>query len=170
MTGSSCSRAGRGPQRRQRPDGTPGRAAAHRDPPAAPTLCTNRTTQWDVADVVTRSRWRRVLAARRSTDLAYRFCVLVIGGVLVVAGLLLVPLPGPGWLTVITGLLVLATEFPWARRPLRLTKTQLTRWTTWVMRQPPSLRVVLAAGSTALTVALAALALHLLAGPTWLPT
>ena len=120
--------------------------------------------------MVSRSRWRRVLAARRSTDLAYRLCLLVVGSVLVVAGLLLVPLPGPGWLTVITGLFVLATEFSWARRPLHFTRTQLTRWTQWVMRQPPTFRFVLAAGTTALMVGLTVLALHLLAAPTWLPT
>ena len=124
----------------------------------------------EVWEVTARSRWRRRLAARRSTDLVYRLLLLVVGNVLVLAGLLLVPLPGPGWLTVVTGLFVLATEFSWARRPLHLTRTQLTRWTQWVMGQPPTSRFVLAAGSTALTVGLTFLALHLLAVPTWLPT
>jgi uncharacterized protein (TIGR02611 family) len=40
----------------------------------------------------------------------------------VLVGLLLVPLPGPGWATVFEGLGILATEFRWADRLLRHTK------------------------------------------------
>lgn len=44
--------------------------------------------------------------------------VLVVGGSLVVAGLILIPLPGPGILIVIAGLTVLSWEFPVAKRAL----------------------------------------------------
>lgn len=33
-------------------------------------------------------------------------------------GLVLIPLPGPGWLTVILGLTILSWEFIWAKRML----------------------------------------------------
>ena len=66
---------------------------------------------------------RRLLRAVRAwidthprLDRIYRFSVGVIGGALTVVGLLLVPLPGPGWLVVFLGLAVLGTEFRWARR------------------------------------------------------
>lgn len=37
------------------------------------------------------------------------------GGVIVVLGIILMPLPGPGTLIVLAGLAVLATQFAWAR-------------------------------------------------------
>jgi len=40
---------------------------------------------------------------------------LVLGWALVLVGLVLVPLPGPGWLVVGIGLLVLGREVRWAR-------------------------------------------------------
>jgi len=44
--------------------------------------------------------------------------VLVTGGVLLVAGILMLVLPGPGLLVILIGLALLATEFAWARRAL----------------------------------------------------
>ena len=34
------------------------------------------------------------------------------------AGIAMLALPGPGWLTIAAGLAILATEFVWARRAL----------------------------------------------------
>lgn len=62
---------------------------------------------------------------------AYRTGVGVIGGVLAVGGLLLVPLPGPGWLIVFLGLAVLGTEFHWARRAATWLKRMLDRFWAW---------------------------------------
>jgi uncharacterized protein (TIGR02611 family) len=42
----------------------------------------------------------------------------VAGGTLLIAGIAMLALPGPGWLTIAAGLGVLATEFVWARRLL----------------------------------------------------
>ncbi len=47
-----------------------------------------------------------------------RLWVLLLGFFLVLIGLLLVPLPGPGWLVILSGLGILAKEFGWARRAL----------------------------------------------------
>ncbi len=47
-----------------------------------------------------------------------RLANLVGGWALVVAGFILIPLPGPGWLVVGTGLLVLSREVRWARGAL----------------------------------------------------
>jgi len=41
-----------------------------------------------------------------------------VGWALVLAGIMLVPLPGPGWLVVGIGLLVLGRELRWARGAL----------------------------------------------------
>ena len=48
--------------------------------------------------------------------------VTVVGGALVLAGVALLFLPGPGLLVIIAGLAVLATEFAWARRLLALAR------------------------------------------------
>ena len=48
--------------------------------------------------------------------------VTVIGAVLVVGGLVLLVLPGPGILVVVLGLFVLGTEYAWARRAYGHTK------------------------------------------------
>ncbi len=41
---------------------------------------------------------------------------LVLGIVVVLAGIALLPLPGPGMLVIIVGLIILASEFDWAQR------------------------------------------------------
>jgi len=46
----------------------------------------------------------------------YRLLVALAGVSVVVVGLILVPLPGPGWLIVFVGVAVLGTEFPAAHR------------------------------------------------------
>ncbi len=47
-----------------------------------------------------------------------RLMVLVIGSIVLIAGLLMLVLPGPGILVIIVGLAILATEFVWAERLL----------------------------------------------------
>ncbi|MFP5320174.1 MAG: PGPGW domain-containing protein [Acidimicrobiia bacterium] len=53
-----------------------------------------------------------------------RVAVLVVGIVLVVAGLAMLVLPGPGLLLIVAGLAVLATEFAWAEHLLDKAKDQ----------------------------------------------
>ncbi|MBR7742410.1 TIGR02611 family protein [Phycicoccus sp. BSK3Z-2] len=59
----------------------------------------------------------------------------VVGSILVVGGLALVPLPGPGWLIVIIGLAVLSTEFERAQRLLGFVRTNVRAWERWMARQ-----------------------------------
>ena len=47
---------------------------------------------------------------------AYRLLVAVVGGVVVLAGLVMLVLPGPGIAALLVGLTILASEFHWARR------------------------------------------------------
>ncbi|WP_430645662.1 TIGR02611 family protein [Agromyces sp. GXS1127] len=85
-------------------------------------------------------RWLRGI--RRRIDrhprlrFAYRFLVGLLGGVIAVGGLVLVPLPGPGWLVVFLGLAILGTEFRWARRISAWLKRLLDRfWAWWKARR-----------------------------------
>lgn len=56
-----------------------------------------------------------------------RIAVLVIGVALVVGGVAMLVLPGPGLLLIIAGLAVLATEFVWAEVLLDRAKTQAAK-------------------------------------------
>lgn len=76
-------------------------------------------------------RGRAFVAKHPRLEHAYRVGVAIVGGVLAVGGLLLVPLPGPGWLIVFLGLAVLGTEFHWARRIAARLKRLLDRFWAW---------------------------------------
>jgi len=45
-----------------------------------------------------------------------KFGVAITGVTVILIGIPLIPLIGPGWLIVFTGLAILASEFPWAGR------------------------------------------------------
>jgi uncharacterized protein (TIGR02611 family) len=62
--------------------------------------------------------FREVLRRNRGLDTAWRVLVFALGVTLVVAGVIMFVIPGPGWATVILGLVVLASEFGWANRAL----------------------------------------------------
>ena len=60
---------------------------------------------------------------------AKRLVVLVVGLTVVAAGIAMLVTPGPGWLTILAGLAILATEFVWAGRLLKRVKQQQERIT-----------------------------------------
>jgi uncharacterized protein (TIGR02611 family) len=113
--------------------------------------------------------WRTRLAARRSVNHGYRVGVGIVGGLIVAVGLVTIPLPGPGWLTVIAGLFVLATEFLWAERLLEFTKRHVKRWTDWLTAQPVWVRLLIAAATAAFVYGGLLLTLHLVGVPHWVP-
>lgn len=115
------------------------------------------------------TRWRRGLAARRSVHHGYRIVVGIVGGLVVALGLATIPLPGPGWLTVIAGLFVLATEFTWAERLLEFTKKHVRRWSDWVTAQPVWVRLLIAAATAAFVYGVLVVTLHMMGVPDWVP-
>ena len=66
-------------------------------------------------------------AVKQTLRHAKRLVILVIGSTLALGGIALLVLPGPGWLVIIAGLAVLATEFAWAARLLESAKRQARR-------------------------------------------
>jgi uncharacterized protein (TIGR02611 family) len=50
-------------------------------------------------------------AWRRTPRTARRVLVLIIGTLIIIAGMLMLVLPGPGWAAIFLGLAVLSTEF-----------------------------------------------------------
>ncbi|TWX40880.1 TIGR02611 family protein [Frigoribacterium sp. ACAM 257] len=108
-------------------DGAPGGAT----PPGASEKGLGRAAR-------ARARWR---AGREKLDgyprlrVAYKVGVALAGVVVIAVGLVLVPLPGPGWLIVFVGVAVLGTEFPAAHRVTqavrRLAHRLRLRWRAW---------------------------------------
>src|SRR3954451_18567361 len=62
--------------------------------------------------------------------------IAVLGGLLTVAGIALLVLPGPGFVLVAAGLAVLATRFSWAKRPLDYAKDKAQEGVEEVARSP----------------------------------
>ena len=118
---------------------------------------------------VAAAHWRRRLAARRPLDHGYRLVVGVVGGVVVAFGLVTIPLPGPGWLTVIAGLFLLATEFTWAERLLDFTRRHVRAWTEWLGRQRAWVRVAVTLATAAFVYGVLVVVLHVMGVPGWVP-
>ena len=55
-------------------------------------------------------RWKNIpLGVRKPV-------VLIIGNIIVIGGIILLPLPGPGWVIIFAGFALLATEFAFAEK------------------------------------------------------
>ncbi|WP_308188813.1 TIGR02611 family protein [Streptacidiphilus sp. ASG 303] len=74
------------------------------------------------------SRAPAFIRRSRSLHLTWRIGILVVGVAVIAGGVLLLPLPGPGWAVIFGGLAILATEFAWAQRLLHWTKAKLTEY------------------------------------------
>jgi uncharacterized protein (TIGR02611 family) len=66
-------------------------------------------------------------AVTGDVDDATRLVRIVAGFGLLAAGVAMLALPGPGWLTIAAGLAILAREFEWARRLLNRVKAIANR-------------------------------------------
>lgn len=87
----------------------------------------------------------RVLDRIRATPtgrLTLKIAIGTVGTLVVVAGVVLIPFPGPGWAVVILGLAIWALEFAWAKRLLDFTKRHVLGWTAWIKRQTLPVRGV----------------------------
>jgi uncharacterized protein (TIGR02611 family) len=118
---------------------------------------------------VAESRWRRRIAARRAVDTPYRVLVGLVGSLVVAVGVVAIPLPGPGWLIVIAGLFVLASEFRWAERLLEYTRHHVAQWTDWLGRQSVLVRLGIAVLTAAFVYGVVVVTLHVTGVPHWTP-
>ncbi|MEV3855674.1 TIGR02611 family protein [Streptomyces sp. NPDC050095] len=75
------------------------------------------------------SRAPEFIQARRALHLSWQVGVFIVGLAVVVAGIIMLPLPGPGWLVIFGGMAIWATEFVWAQLVLRWTKRKVTEAT-----------------------------------------
>ena len=66
----------------------------------------------------------------------------VVGGIVLLAGVVMIFYPGPGWVVVFIGLAILAQEFPWAQRVLDVAKGKYDQWQAWLGRQPAWVKAI----------------------------
>lgn len=83
---------------------------------------------------------------------ARKVAILVVGVTVVLAGVALLALPGPGMLVIIVGLLILSTEFEWAQRWLDYA-VEKTAGATTKVQESRSGRVLLALSGLGLMAA-----------------
>ncbi|WP_433078523.1 TIGR02611 family protein [Dactylosporangium sp. CA-052675] len=106
--------------------------------PDRPDLAPERARVHRVRDAYLRMRARAY--ATPLGRLGVKIAVAVVGTLVIAVGVVLLPLPGPGWVVILAGLALLAMEFAWARRLLGFTRAQLLRWTrlvregSWLVR------------------------------------
>jgi uncharacterized protein (TIGR02611 family) len=130
--------------------------ARHDDPPTAPEV----PSDW---------AWRRRVRANPASNRVYRLVVGAVGTVVTVAGLVMVPFPGPGWLVVFVGVGILASEFDWAKRLLAFGKAKLKAWNDWLRPKALWFKALVGLATLAL-VALIFYGLFLLSGvPGFMP-
>ncbi len=115
-------------------------------------------------EVADKLGFRARLKRNPALALAYRIGVAVVGTAIIVVGLALVPLPGPGWLVVFLGLGILATEFSWAERLLDFGRRTLRSWLRWLARQNLAVRALVSLATLAFVVGVVGLTLQLSVG------
>lgn len=89
--------------------------------------------------------WRRRVRSNPHMHRLYRISVALVGAVVVVAGLIMVPFPGPGWLVVFLGIAIWASEFERAQRLLELGRRTLSSWNEWLRVQRRYVQVLVTA-------------------------
>ncbi|MFF4822296.1 TIGR02611 family protein [Streptomyces sp. NPDC001312] len=64
--------------------------------------------------------------SRRVLHLGWQVGIFLAGLLVVIAGVVMLALPGPGWVVIFGGMAIWATEFVWAQLVLRWTKRKVT--------------------------------------------
>ncbi|WP_425559721.1 TIGR02611 family protein [Kitasatospora terrestris] len=71
------------------------------------------------------SRAPRFIRRSRPLHLSWQVLVFLVGLAVVVLGVFMLPLPGPGWVVIFLGMGIWATEFVWAQLALRWTRRKV---------------------------------------------
>ncbi|MFE2105294.1 TIGR02611 family protein [Kitasatospora sp. NPDC059463] len=71
------------------------------------------------------SRAPRFIRRSRPLHLSWQVAVFLVGLAVVVLGVIMLPLPGPGWVVIFLGMGIWATEFVWAQLALRWTRRKV---------------------------------------------
>ncbi|WP_395296925.1 TIGR02611 family protein [Kitasatospora hibisci] len=71
------------------------------------------------------SRAPHFIRRSRPLHLSWQVAVFLVGLAVVGAGVIMLPLPGPGWVVIFLGMGIWATEFVWAQLALRWTRRKV---------------------------------------------
>jgi len=104
------------------------------------------------------------LRANLAGRITLKVAVAILGAIVVAVGILLIPLPGPGWVIVLGGLAIWSVEFAWAGRLLHFTRRQLARWWHWMARRSPVVRLLVGAAGLLIIAAIVWAAVRLSTG------
>ncbi len=106
---------------------------------------------------VVRPKWldaiRRRVVRLPGGLLGWRIGIAVVGLLVVAGGVVLLPLPGPGWVIIFLGLGLWASEFRWAGRLLQRARAFAAASGRWYSRQPRWRKVLLAVATAVLVAA-----------------
>ncbi|MFD7032474.1 TIGR02611 family protein [Streptomyces sp. NPDC059917] len=101
-------------------------SATSASPESAGSTPTDAATTADAAEEQHVSKAPAFIRARRGLHLSWQVGVFVVGLAVIVAGIAMLVLPGPGWVAIFAGLFIWATEFAWAQVVLRWTKRKVS--------------------------------------------
>ena len=96
----------------------------------------DRIRRWARSTATASAAVRRRAYASPVGRILWRIAITIIGVVVILAGIILLPLPGPGWVVIFAGLGLLATEYDWARRLLRAARAKAAALAAKARRTP----------------------------------
>lgn len=73
------------------------------------------------------TEWRERIRARPLLNSVWRVTVFTVGVTVLLAGIAMLALPGPGWAAIFVGFAILATEFAWARSALHSAREKASK-------------------------------------------
>ncbi|MGH3734153.1 MAG: TIGR02611 family protein [Micromonosporaceae bacterium] len=85
------------------------------------------------------------IRATTAGRLTLKVVVALVGVAIILLGIAMIPLPGPGWLVVFAGLAILSIEYVWAKHLLRYARERIRNWTGWIGRQSWLVRIAIGA-------------------------
>ena len=100
------------------------------------------------------SRFRARVRAVPGGWLLWRIGITIVGVAVIAVGIVLLPLPGPGWVIIFAGMGILATEYHWAAALLRRVRALLAGWSAWIAGRSWWVRAFLALVGLALLAAI----------------
>lgn len=114
-------------------------------------------------------RWRRTLRTNPVIGPVYRAVIATLGLLLIIAGIPMVPLVGPGWAVIFIGLFVWSTEFIWARRVTQFVKAEVKAFEQYTRALPWKAKIPMLLLSAAFGWLCFYLALLITGVPGWTP-
>ncbi|MFG1807021.1 TIGR02611 family protein [Streptomyces sp. NPDC049040] len=85
----------------------------------------DETDQAVASDSRLGSRAPAFVRRSRPLHMVWRVGIFVVGLAVIAGGVILLPLPGPGWLIIFAGMAIWGTEFVWAQKVLRWTRRKV---------------------------------------------